>query len=545
MELKPRPCDAPWRNYESPEGTREYSAVIDGWLRTWKEYVPSCYDGSRPVPLVLSLHGSAYHKADINTAWQLIAERENFIVAYPQSLVEEIKFNVWNTFSAEEGMPDDVEYIDKLIDLMLKKYNIDQTRIYIQGQSVGDGMASTYLFRHGDRIAAGAPLSGPTSPVNFVDPKTGEIVRYPACPVPVIRTHGSEDTMQPMGSLGKICVMAPSGEERPLDHSEQARRDKWIVGQKINLDVWRKVNGCDRLPKLGMRGRYNWLVYEGHPCDVVFYIVEGGEHGPYLDMADNIWTSFFSGYRRVDGKSVYVGANRTVKPDEDAVALAARAAFAYVGNRLVPVGEPGQEIKEIQGEFYVPVDFLEKAFPGTVVETYAGRQAARIAIGGGRMQVAMGNRSVVWNESLRDMPTTLFFDGSLYVPIAWIARLACGYEPVSGYHVCYLGHGGKLSYDFAYVIRELLGTELEVTPLECLKREMELRAENKKDYKPHNVAGEKYSGGPEEIFAVLKEGYERAYADFICSEEGHSGHRNNETADNREFAKEQEKGEEK
>ena len=111
MELKPRPCDAPWRFYEKPEGTIEYRQIIDGWLRTWQEYVPSCYDGREPVPLVLSLHGAAHHSADSYTAWQLIAERENFIVVYPHSLIEEIKFNVWEAFGPDDGMPDDVQYI--------------------------------------------------------------------------------------------------------------------------------------------------------------------------------------------------------------------------------------------------------------------------------------------------------------------------------------------------------------------------------------------------------------------------------------------------
>lgn len=103
MELKSRPCDAPWRFYEKPEGTIEYRQIIDGWLRTWQEYVPSCYDGREPVPLVLSLHGAAHHSADSYTAWQLIAERENFIVVYPHSLIEEIKFNVWRPSAPTTG----------------------------------------------------------------------------------------------------------------------------------------------------------------------------------------------------------------------------------------------------------------------------------------------------------------------------------------------------------------------------------------------------------------------------------------------------------
>lgn len=37
IELKARPCDAPWRDYVKPEGTKECSGMIDGCLRTWTD----------------------------------------------------------------------------------------------------------------------------------------------------------------------------------------------------------------------------------------------------------------------------------------------------------------------------------------------------------------------------------------------------------------------------------------------------------------------------------------------------------------------------
>lgn len=518
--LKPRACDAPWRFYEQPEGTIEYEQIIDGWLRTWKEYVPSCYDGSHPVPLVLSVHGAAHHSADSYTAWQLIAERENFIVVYPHSLIEEIKFNVWNTFSQEEGMPDDVRYFDQLIDIICEKYNIDTRRIYMQGQSMGDLMVSTYLFSHGDRIAAAAPLSGPaccSAFYTFGDPQPHI---YPHHALPVIRTHGSEDTQQPLGTMGKICIMSASGEEKPTDFSDTARYNKWVIGQKPNIDLWLRANGCDPLPKLGMRGRYAWFVYEGHPNDLVFYIVEGGEHGPYLDMADNIWTYFFSRYRRVNGKVEEIPDAPHIRPDTNAIALAEGASLAYVNNQLVPLDEKQRITRVIENHYYVPADFLETAFPDTKVMLYEEGTAAHITIGSNRMQIAMGNRAVVWNESLRDMPTTLYFDGSLYVPIEAIAELAFHFHSARDHGACYICEtGGMMSYDFAYVIRELLGTQKPVTTDEILLLEDELRAAGNKQYAAHNIGGDKYSGTQEEIFALLKNRYQEQYEAYLSRHE--------------------------
>lgn len=518
MKLKPRPCPAQWRSYEKPEGTVECRQIIDGWLRTWQEYVPSCYDGCSPVPLVLSVHGAAHHNADIYTAWQLIAERENFIVVYPHCLIEEIKFNVWRAFTKEDGMPDDVQYFDDLIDIIKEKYNIDETRIYLQGQSVGDNMVSSYIFERGDKIAAAAPLSGPASASVFVDEKTGEIFRKPSCPLPVIRTHGSEDTQQPLGSLGKICIMSPKGAEGSLDYSEEARRNKWVVSQKINIDLWREANGCNPLPKLSMRGRYNWLVYEGDPCDFIFYIVEGGEHGPYLDMADNIWSGFFTAYRRVDRKIVKTEPQRPARTDQGGIALADNAVNAYVNNELVKLDEQGHEAKLIDGAFYTPVTFLERAFDGVTVELYEQGTAAVIRSGEDRLQAAMGNRSMVFNEMLRDMMPTLYFDDMLYIPFGDVARTLFGYKAALSYGAGYFcDHDGVLSYDMAYVIRELLGTEPVVTPKEMLELEMELRREKSKQYSAHNVAEGAWSGAqdPEEIFKELKKRYERSLKEYL------------------------------
>lgn len=519
MELKSRPCEASWRFYEAPEGT-ECKQIIDGYLRTWKEYVPSCYDGSKPVPLVLSLHGAAHHSADRYTAWQLIAERDNFIVVYPHSLIEEIKFNVWHSFTEEDGMPDDVEYIDKLIDIMIEKYNIDETRIYLQGQSVGDNMASTYLFEHGNRIAAGAPLSGPACISIFTDDQTDEIIMKPKKQVPIIRTHGSEDTQQPLGSLGKICIMGPKGEEKPTDVSEEARKNKWLIGVEPNNDFWIEKNECDPMPKLTLRGRYGLVKYEGEKCDFVFYAVNGGEHGPYLDMADNIWSSFFTGYRRVNGEIVRCDPQRPVLEDYYAVALADGAKFAYVNNHKVQLHDDlAHCTKVIGGEYYLPVTALEKVFEDTKVTLYDEGKSAYIEKGHDKIQIACGNRAVVFNEMLKDMPTTLYFSGEAYIPVCWIAELLTGKKAAVGYDVCYICHdGGEIAYDFAFIIKELLEIENHRSVKERLVLEEQLRLKGDRQYAAHNIAGDIYQGKSEEIFLRLKEKYENSLQMYLNSE---------------------------
>jgi poly(3-hydroxybutyrate) depolymerase len=516
MKLTSRANDANWRFYNEPEGTKEYKGMIDGFLRTWREYVPSCYDGSKAVPLVLSFHGAAHHSAHQYTAWQLIAERENFIVLYPESLIQEIKFNVWHAFTKEDGMPDDVEYVDKLIDLMIEKYNIDETRIYVQGQSVGDNMASTYIYDHGDRIAAAAPLSGPACISNFVD-EEGNVIVKPKYQVPVIRTHGSEDTQQPLGGLGKICVMSPKGEEKPTDVSEEARKVKWLIGIEPNNKFWIEKNACNPLPKLTLDGRYEIAIYEGNPCDMVFYSVQTGEHGPYLDMADNIWSYFFSAYQRVNGEIIKNEPSRVLVRDYYAIALAEGAKYAYVNNEKVAIHDSDEhETKVINGEYYVPVSSLARLFENTEVSLYDEGKCAVISKGMDQIQVASGNRAVVFNETLRDMPTTLYLNGEAYVPVCWISELLNGTKATVGYNACYINKdGGEMSFDFAFIIKKILGMEYDRSNLERVELEESLKKKGDKQYAAHNVAGDIYGGKSEEIFQKLKEKYEADYAEYV------------------------------
>lgn len=514
MKLKSRPIKAPERFYEAPEAV-ECSQMIDGWLRTWKEYVPSCYDGSKKVPLVLSVHGAAHHHADRNTAWQLVAERENIIIVYPHSLIEGIKFNSWNDYSASDNMPNDIEYFDSLIDIVCSKYKIDEERIYIQGQSVGDTMASSYVFEHGNRLAAAALLSGPQGTAKFVSASSGNVVLKPKYALPVIRTHGSEDVVPLIGSIGKICVFGLRLPDRE-DHSDEGRKAKWLLNIKVHNWLWSHCNNCSEIPRIGVRGKYNWLVYDGQPEDYIFYIVEGGEHGPYLDMADNIWRYFFSHYRRVDGKVERLSSQWRIEPDVDAVAIADGAGMALVNNKIVPMSDTVEAARVVDDLYYVPVAFLERAFPGVHIQSEQSGTAARITTDDGHcLYLAMGNRVAVLDNHLVDLGRILYYADVLYVPIALIAHKLFGLQVSQGHDVCYISaHAGLISYDLAYFIKELLGAEAPVPLRECAKMELEMLRRRE------SSGQDKYIGGEAKIFDALFQEYLESVKDYKAKKEG-------------------------
>ena len=175
------------------------SLVFDGRTRAYAVYLPSVYDNSDNMPLIINLHGflgSMEFQMDISDM-NTVAEEEAFVVVYPQGLLIQ---NVsqpalpsegpgWNT-----GLPlfetdvDDVGFINALIDAMILDYKIDQTRVYVTGFSLGGDMAIKLACELSDRIAAIAPVSGSHPDIDNCSPGKG---------VPVFYTNGTADVLVP------------------------------------------------------------------------------------------------------------------------------------------------------------------------------------------------------------------------------------------------------------------------------------------------------------------------------------------------------------
>lgn len=483
MKMKIKPYPAELKFYEkitTPDRVTEEFMEIDGWNRSWKQYIPSSFTGKEPIPMVISMHGGDEHNAEYRTGWALIAEREGFVALFPQCIENGETWNTWNTYKREDGKPNELIYLDTLIEHMVQKYNIDRERIYMHGQSMGDSMTTWYTFERGELFAAAAPFSGHTPPSRFVG-EDGSIVTKPHCPLPVIRTHGSEDMNL---IIGKNNIPTKDASKRaskspaltdfdPATITEAMRIQQIELFHLMQTKVWTECNGCRKLPMLSLRGRYAAYCFHGEPCDFIYYTVNGGFHGTYIDMADYIWSYFFTNFRRVNGKIVRTQPNKTFVPDRGAVALAEGADKAYVNNELAEM--PGGVAHIVEGVAYAPALWMEKLFPGVHVDMLYDGQGAEFTFGSKAVQVAMNNRVVVCNETLVDINRTLVLDGQLYVPVGDLAGLLMGKKACAGYSAGYVNDcGGEMSFDLAYVIRRILGVQKESTPLDCLHQEQKL-----------------------------------------------------------------------
>ncbi len=148
--------------------------IVDGKSRNMIVLVPD--NTPQNAPLVITLHGfnqSAEYQRN-TTRWDAVADTAKFIVVYPDAI------NSWWDVYGQS----DLTFIEKIIDHMNEKYEIDRNRVYVSGFSLG-AMMTYHVAEHlSDKVAAFGPVSG----VRF-DNRAPAAKRH----IPIIHTHGTSD----------------------------------------------------------------------------------------------------------------------------------------------------------------------------------------------------------------------------------------------------------------------------------------------------------------------------------------------------------------
>lgn len=166
------------------------------------EHIPSSYDATQPMPLVLVLHGafSTAKQMDHWAEWSVLGEREGFIVVYPEGIGLWGFWQHWNAGhccgkAVRDGW-DDVAFIDALIDYLLERYAVDERRIYMVGFSNGGMMTYRYAAERPSRLADAAVVSGAFGSRETPDTPAWHLPE-PDEPVPMLVMHGTADTSIP------------------------------------------------------------------------------------------------------------------------------------------------------------------------------------------------------------------------------------------------------------------------------------------------------------------------------------------------------------
>lgn len=199
------------------------SIKCGGLNRSYLLYTPvNSQASSKELPLVIACHGgggTARRMDKLTGGISLLADRENFMVVYPQGLRR--RWNDGRTVNL--STTSDVEFISCLIDELVKEGKVDPDRIYSTGISNG-GFFSQYLAKKlPGKIAAVASVAA-TLPEAYT--------KYEATsPVPVLYMLGTEDPLVPFtgGVVGGKLLVQERGKVVPARQAVQY----WLVNNGI------------------------------------------------------------------------------------------------------------------------------------------------------------------------------------------------------------------------------------------------------------------------------------------------------------------------
>ena len=167
VELRTQPAtdDVLTRPFGVPADlTLSYRSSVDGSEQPYRVYLPSAYDGSTPLPLLIALHGTG---GDQNTyfdstaygagTYKREAEKRGIIVVCPHGR--------GTTEYRGIGENDVLTVVEQV----KRQFAVDEDRVICSGQSMG-GTGTTYLCcRYPHLFAAGAPLASSYGHTNLLE----------------------------------------------------------------------------------------------------------------------------------------------------------------------------------------------------------------------------------------------------------------------------------------------------------------------------------------------------------------------------------------
>ena len=440
---------------------------VDGRERVFHIFFPSAYDGIHLLPLLISLHGSSGYKPE-RAFWFYTAEREGFIAVYPEALKKE-KWNIWG-LKTETGGPDDIAFLDAVLDYMISHFSADPNRIYMHGQSMGDNMASYYAYHRSEKLAALAVTSGPVLPSVMYNSE-GKLRFAPENHLPAARTHGAEDYACGLPSTYGISkeVIAAA-----LNVPEQVNLRYTM--DAMQKEVWKQINETSQSPLLYFDEEKNVEIYPGKRNDFMFYSIVGGAHRPTPNVFDMLWEGSLAGYYRNGSQCLRDPGTSSIKPDPDAIAFAGKSGLYYRQMQIRSMEEDGVFAEILDGRLYLSAVSIAKLFPHLDVVLSSQNNEAYFRFDNHEIQCAEGKELLLADGYAKPSPSPYRNGDNLMISAAHLLPLTGDFHAACQEDAAYITtHPFALTHDGASMIQEMLGVQKPTSPMDALAMEASIR----------------------------------------------------------------------
>jgi polyhydroxybutyrate depolymerase len=270
---------------------------VSGVRRSYYVHVPAGFQGTAPLPVVMALHGAfgTARQFERESGLSELADREGFLVVYPQGIGLGDFFRHWNSGyccgKARKLNLDDVGFALAAVDDAARRNPIDRTRLYVVGFSNGGMLAYRIAAEHPDVVAAVAVVSGTIGGVpTRREPEWS--IAPPTRPVALLTIHGLAD------------------ENIPYDggRGAQSHGDGRAISVARSVKLWVDADRCRAEPRVESLMRGQIELRSWGDCDdgsevLLYSINDWGHEWPKqdrlggFDAAGTIW-QFFERHRR-------------------------------------------------------------------------------------------------------------------------------------------------------------------------------------------------------------------------------------------------------